>query len=267
MNSGEGPAALTGRLTPALVRLDTEYARFNSAKTISDPRASRFATREFGPLIVTSDPARDDAYYNRVLGLSEPALPWLDEALGSLGDAVSIRADVVAPMDRNAKAALASRGFAPQGRVSWLTAPTGPRVGSEKAVRLSRGDRDRLLPLLELDGPVDPDAWALRSQFYCTETFRVFAIEEDGGLVSMASTFVGENGAILGNAVTHPDHRCRGHHSELLQSRLADAKRLGLEWVVTDVEPQGVSVRNCERAGFRKLFDQDVWSRGRESGR
>jgi len=241
--------------------LDVEYARYNSAKTISDSKPSRFETENVGPLVVISDPARGDAYYNRIVGLCESALPWLDEALGVMSGATAIRTDVEAPVGGDMKAALESRGFAPRERIAWLITATEAGAGYEKAARVTNRECDRLLPLLELDGPVDPDTWALRRHLYCTETFRVFAVEEAGRLVAMASTFVGESGALLGNAVTHPDHRHRGYHSGLLQSRLADARALGLEWVLTDVEPGGASIRNCERLGFRRLLDQTVWQR------
>ena len=103
--------------------------------------------------------------------------------------------------------------------------------------------------------------WEERCRHLCTDTFRFFAVWRDGRPVALATTFLGELGAVLGNAYTREDDRGRGLHRALLAARLADAARRGIPHVVTDVEPDTTSHRNCERAGFTVVREQEIWER------
>ncbi len=248
-------------LWPIVANLDLEFAQFNAARTIVDPRPSRFAVHRAGPLAVTTDRARSAAYYNRILGLSESTVPSLEEAIGLALSDRPMRADVELPTSAIVESALERGGFAPKERITWLVSRAKPMASATSVVRLRQEDSDRLLPLLELEGPIASRVWAERKAFYGSARFRAFAVDVDGHLRAMATTFVGRDGAILGNAVTHPEYRRRGFHSELIRARLADARDIGLEWVATDVEPNSISMRNCERAGFRRICEQAVWLR------
>jgi len=66
--------------------------------------------------------------------------------------------------------------------------------------------------------------------------------------------------AFFGNSFTLPQFRRSGTHSALLAARLNDAADLGLEVAYTDVEFRSQSHYNCERAGFRTLTVNTVWS-------
>ena len=242
-----------------LTRLDVEYARFNALKTVNDGRPSLFRVIPLGPLTVTRDPNRGDSYYQRVLGLTEESLPRLDDALEALRSAPAVRLDVEESASETVRSALRERGFAPAHRLTWLVAEAESGETPANVLRLSPGEVDRVRPLLELEGSIDPEIWTARREHHCTETFRTFAVESEGALVSMATTFAGEHGTVLGNAFTHPDHRGRGYQSDLLVARLADAHSIGRDHVLTDVEPDTTSHRNAIRRGFRLLHEQAVW--------
>ncbi|HEV2676280.1 MAG TPA: GNAT family N-acetyltransferase [Aliidongia sp.] len=62
-------------------------------------------------------------------------------------------------------------------------------------------------------------------------------------------------------ASTRPDHRGRGVQAALLQARLADARRAGLDLASISVRPTNTSARNAERAGFRLAFTKPTFSR------
>ncbi len=247
---------------------------------MGDPRPSTFAIHHDGPLTVTVDGNRDGAYSNRILGLTLEALPWLDEALVRLAGRPAGRIDVDHPAPEALSAALTARGFVPAGRLSWLAAETraglpsgaaqvglssvaaGQRVEAEpRVIRLGVGDRGRLREVLELDGPIDDALWAAREVHQCTDLFRAFAIEGEGGLAALATTFMGEHGVLLGNAFTREKARGRGFQRALLRARLADAAALGVGRVYTDVEPDTTSLRNVLRAGFALVREQEVWER------
>ncbi|GJM45538.1 MAG: hypothetical protein DHS20C21_23800 [Gemmatimonadota bacterium] len=239
-----------------------EYARFNALKTVSDARESTFSVENVGPLTVTQDRSREPSYYNRIVGCTGDALPWLDRALEHLGDGTStLRIDVdMQELDAVAPA-LRERGFAPGQELIWLASRTGRRPCAAPVLKLGPDDADRILPLLELEGPIASELWALRRGHHCTERFRVFVVEVDDQVVAMATTFVGARGAVLGNAFTREEWRGRGFQAALLSARLADADESHLEWVVTDVEPATASLRNCERAGFVAELQLSLWER------
>ena len=260
-----------GRVREAetLPALDIAYARFNAAKTVSDPRDSQFTTKTAGALTVTMDHARDGAYYNRVIGLAADTLADLDPALEHLQDCPAVRIDVNEPVDASVAQALTRRGFSPGERLVWLAAPAAGAAADPRVSRLGPAERDRVRAILELEGAIADDLWASRSPLLCTETFRFFAVEIDGALAALATTYIpdapsdrGQSDlAILGNAFTRPAYRGRGFQTALLATRRADAAALGIPTVVTDVEPGATSLRNCERSGFSQLGTQTLWIR------
>lgn len=256
--TADGPRVLLDDL----FKLDVAYAGFNALKTLGDPRDSRFSVVDVGPLTVTSDRARTSTYYNRIVGLSPATLRWLDDALKLFDDADrGPRIDVVIEDMDALDTPLRKRGFVAGDELLWLESGPSRITPSVPVRRLSPTDADRILPLLEHQGPVDPDLWQRRRHHHGTERFRAFVVEAEGEVVSMATTFVVDRGAILGNAYTREGSRGRGYQGALIAARLADATRLGLECVLTDVEPETVSARNCEKHGFTPNVHLCLWER------
>ncbi|MFC1853413.1 GNAT family N-acetyltransferase [candidate division CSSED10-310 bacterium] len=245
-----------------LSALDVEYARFNAEKSVATSDRSLFSVVEVGPLTVTTDRAREATYYNRIIGCSLTTLPWLDRALELFdGWAFAPRIDVDIQEIQSLELSLQRRGFVSRQQLIWLISGSSPKIPSTQVIRLKPDDVNRILPLLEFEGPIDRGVWALRRQHHCSARFRIFVVEVEQELVALATTFVGKHGAVLGNAFTRPEFRGRGYQAALIAARLADAEELGLDCVTTDVEPQTTSLRNCERAGFKTLRHQSVWER------
>lgn len=245
----------------SLCALDVEYARFNAEKTMADAGPSAFAAKELGPLTVTTDTLREGTYYNRILGLTSASVDWLDRGLEAFTDRAPCPRIDVDRAEHQLAFALRTRGFNPRYGLLWFAAETSPQTVSAPVRRLDSVEADAILPILEAQVPVDPEVWAARRHFHATDRFRTFVIEAEGEVAAMATTYVGEHGAILGNAFTLEAHRGRGYQSALIAARVADAHALGLGWVVTDVEPDTTSHRNCERAGFSCILDQQIWER------
>jgi hypothetical protein len=237
-----------------------EYARFNSCKTLGDARPSAFAVDRVGSLVVTRDPARAASYYNRILGLGNASLPRLDEALAKLPADSSWRIDL--DME-NSSALLVGRldelGFRRAHRLVWLQSETRVQEPCVEVRQLDPSDHAQVLEMLQLGHPIDATLWDARRAHLCTDTFRFFAVHEAGRIVSMATTFVGAHGAVLGNALTREECRGRGYQQALLIARSNDAAKLGLSSVLTDVEPASTSHRNCVRVGFSVVREQEIW--------
>ena len=265
-----------------LAALDLEYTRFNAAKTVGDARPSAFTVARAGPLRVAIDTARDGAYYNRVVGLTMDGLPFLDEALDLLRDRPRRRVDIDAAADERVGAALRERGFEATERLVWLIGAARLGESAQTVVQLPFDERDRIRPLLELDGAIDDALWAARRDFLCTEDFQFHVIEaawEEGPeaseavgradgrqIISMATSFNCAHGTVLGNAFTRPAFRGRGCQAALLTARLADAHGRGAKHVLVDVAPDTTSHRNCVVSGFRTRCEQVWWEAGAATG-
>lgn len=244
-----------------LQALDLAYARFNASRTLGDVRESQFRIEPFGTAIATIDANRRATYYNRIVGLNEATLDTLDAMLALHADAgTESRVDAAEQASAAVEAALRARGFQPSLRLAWLEAasPFPDPATSARVERWSHEDVDRFLDLL---GPVSDEIRALRREHYCTDRFRAYVASVDGAPVAWATLFVHGDMGLLGNAMTQDGFRRRGLHRALLNARLHDAERLGLAWVVSDVEPGTASHRNCERAGLRPLSVQTIWER------
>ena len=252
---------------PRLTDLDLAYARFNAARTLGDARPSAFRVEHVGDLVVTIDPARKATYSNRVLGLGAETLDDLDTVLARYEAAgTTPRLDVAAEnMNRALNDALTARGFHRASALAYLAAEPGAldlrAVPGAPIVRWAHDRVDAFLDLLALDRPISAEIRDLRRAYYCTDGFRTYVAEPDGEPAAWATLFVHADMGLLGNAMTRKPFRGRGLHRALLQARLRDAARLGLTWVVSDVEPDTTSMRNCERAGLELLTTHTIWER------
>jgi predicted acetyltransferase len=73
--------------------------------------------------------------------------------------------------------------------------------------------------------------------------------------------FVNGKIAYFGKSFTLPQFRQSGAHRALLAARLNAAAEQGLEVAYTDVEHGSQSHYNCERAGFRTLTINTIWTK------
>ena len=70
----------------------------------------------------------------------------------------------------------------------------------------------------------------------------------------MASMYLAEGVAWLGNANTYVKHRRSGCQYALLAHRLREADRLACDLAVSDTDFGTTSHRNLERAGFKMAY-------------
>ncbi|MNL57001.1 Acetyltransferase (GNAT) family protein [compost metagenome] len=75
----------------------------------------------------------------------------------------------------------------------------------------------------------------------------------------MGSLFLNGGEGYLANDYTFPDYRGKGYQLSLLKHRLAEAVRLGVKTVYTDVEFGSVSHANMERVGFKTAYLNTYW--------
>lgn len=243
-----------------LQKLDVVYARYNALKTFSDVRESQFINQSVGPFVMTKDATRSDSYYNRILGLNRYNIDQLSEVMNCFPpSAQALRVDIPAAEAAVVREQLCQLGFQQTETISWLWAHPGERLLPVSVTLLPPDQIGRLRPLFETERPLPDDLWDTRSPHLSTTIFQTFVIEENSALVAMASIFLENNMALLGNAFTLPSHRGRGYQQALLQARLnyAHQRQIKLAWV--DVTTKTSSERNCRRVGFKPFADFEAW--------
>jgi GNAT superfamily N-acetyltransferase len=95
-----------------------------------------------------------------------------------------------------------------------------------------------------------------------------YVVFDGNAPIAGAAMYVRDRGAYFGLAATAPQARGRGAQTLLLARRMADAKKLGCDWVTAATAPDtqsspNPSYRNMLRAGMHLLYHQPKYVFGR----
>jgi ribosomal protein S18 acetylase RimI-like enzyme len=82
----------------------------------------------------------------------------------------------------------------------------------------------------------------------------------DGHPAAAATLYLHDRVGYLADATTDPSFRRRGLQLALLQRRIRDADRSGVDFVFSGAEPFSTSHRNMERTGMRMQFLRTKWT-------
>jgi hypothetical protein len=251
-----------------LPHAEMNVAFFNAHRTCGstfEGEIERGVTQSFEFLLDPTRPA--SSYYNRAVARTPEA--FAPEALLELpGRIVGIEL-TPAQLSPAVSAHLIERGFRPAYQLCYLAvAPTrtGERAMGRDVRRLDPSQVDFLFDLLQSEGvEFPPEKRARKRSYYCTDRFRCYVACDAAGVAGGWTTMhVEDNVAFFGNSFTLPQFRRSGVHGALLAARLNDAAALELAVAYTDVEHGSQSHYNCERAGFRTLTINTIWSRAED---
>ena len=239
---------------------DVAFTRYNSERALR-PEDGALERRRFGRAVAVRDLGRADGYYNRVIGLSEDGLPRLEEICAWFLEAGRACEVTLTPERASARlvAALEERGFRLRGKDAYMAARCTAFEAPSSELRIRRAVREDLDAVFDLWGepsspPVPPEVRARRSEAHLTSEFLIYLGFQGQQPVAMATTFLGEGLAWLGNANTLASHRRLGYQLALFQHRLWDARERDCGWALSDMEPGSASQRNAERAGMELAF-------------
>jgi hypothetical protein len=253
-----------GELREGLIPAEMALAHFNAVRTTpAETGASieRITTPEFECLL---EPARPTStYYNRAVAKSADSLT-ADSLRNLRNEVVGLE---VFPDQVSAESAglLLEHGFMPSYQLCYLAAvPAGRLTVEREVIRLASSQADTFLDLLELSGVTFPAGRrALKRKYYCTEDFQAYVAKgADGTVCGWTTLHRSGSAAFFGNSFTLPQYRHLGMHGALLAARLNATADMGLKVAYTDVEYGSQSHYNCERAGFRALTINTIWTRG-----
>lgn len=91
--------------------------------------------------------------------------------------------------------------------------------------------------------------------------FHCFLARVDGQPAALGVLHVRGNVASMANGITLPEFRGRGLQRALLCRRVALARGLGCDLIVSQAEPRGISMRNQQRSGLSIAGTKAIWER------
>ncbi|SEO89770.1 hypothetical protein SAMN04487895_11418 [Paenibacillus sophorae] len=96
-------------------------------------------------------------------------------------------------------------------------------------------------------------------EYFYRSDFINYMLRIDGNPAAMGSLFLSGEEGYIANDYTFQTYRGRGCQLALLKLRLADAVKLGVKMVYTDVMFGSVSHENMERVGFKTAYLNTFW--------
>lgn len=263
-----------GFITPEVIRdidaCDVSFAEYNTVRALRLEDA-QFEKKRFGGAWAMRDRTRDSAYYNRVVGFCERDADRLEELIEYHAEVGKDCAISLTPHAANQRllARLGDAGFRLLEATCLFTRRAAENVRADVpgiAIRRAREQDLRVvfdLWSIPFDTPVAPEVRELRAAAQMAPEFPMYIASIGGEDVAMATMYLGRHVAWLGNANTRTEHRRSGCQSALLRHRVAEAARMGRDWVVTDTEFGSTSHRNALRAGFNLAYVPLTLSRPR----
>ncbi len=253
----------TQQIYEQLLSSELDFAHFNALRTTVQEdhlTVKRGATKTFDYLLDSSRPT--SSYYNRAIArcftsFSEASLQELPVEIVSL----ELTPQQLSP---ELSLQLIMLGFSPTYQLCYLGAqPKDDLPLNREVVRLTAAQTDLFFDLLQLEGVDFPlDKRIRKKSYYCTEQFPAYVVKDGkGNACGWASIYVNGDTAFFGNAFILPEYRQAGAHSALLSARLNAVAQQGLKVAYTDVKHGSQSHYNCERAGFRVVTVNTIWTR------
>ncbi|WP_310621970.1 GNAT family N-acetyltransferase [Flexibacterium corallicola] len=248
-----------------LKNLEISYAHFNAERALSAASESRFYLTNIGGLTLLIDENRPRD--NRILGLCDRELENLPLAMreySSFGIKPRIDLEPEALTVKTTQI-LRKLGYHPSQSLIFLAMETNDGAGnssSQVTVEVISHNRvDTFLEVLKKTTGLtcDDDLWQRRKHLYCTDKFVGFVAYFEGVPCACATLFIEGTKGILANAITLEPYRGRGCQQALLQTRINYARLRDVQVLLTDVLPNSISLRNCQRAGFSPVNLRNLW--------
>lgn len=287
------PASDTGRmevptgvealsLTQAAALAETAEAEFMYAFETGAPPSARSAldmtaVRLGGGVVLAMGADPTGGYWNKALGFGVTE-PVTDDLVRSVLDVYRATGSAAAVLQLAPSALpedwddICGRHGIVAGSV-WakLLRPAGKEIGPATTnLRIGRVRPDDVAEWSRVyctgfGMPEDPDLLA----FFGSGTdeargFRSFGAWSGDRLVASANLHVAGPVAAFCGAATLPEERRRGAQSAFTAARLAEATRLGCEWMSAETWQEfdgnvNPSLHNMERAGFVQVYDRRNW--------
>ncbi|GGA46189.1 GNAT family N-acetyltransferase [Paenibacillus physcomitrellae] len=246
--------------------MELRLNQFNATRALalSDKKPELLEIGNSILLMETTEP--ESMYYNRVKGFGPSDLDKLDLILQAYESRNLVPCFDISPgrMTGEIGGALYQKGFVCAEQLTFLEADPGSiRTAPAASVKIRFVDEeladDLLNSISRIMGGVSPEILERKKPYFVRPHFRNYLAYINEEIAGIGSLFTHGQEGYLANDYTFPEYRGRGCQKALIAHRLAEAARLGLESVYTDVEFGSVSHENMRLLGFEQVFITSFW--------
>lgn len=246
-------------------RMEIELTRLNASRSLVAVER-QLEVKTVGTVTLLRDSTDPSSvYYNRIKGFGPQMLAELDELLSYYPGAAPCFDMSPDHMTEEVTRALCKKGFFPAEQLVFMVMHPSLEGLETPAFQFERVTEETAEEFIEWIGKSAGGMEMTRQmierskEYFYRADFMNYMLRIDGEPAAMGSLFLHEAEGYLANDYTFPAYRGKGCQSSLIKHRLAEAARLGVKAVYTDVEFGSASHANMERAGFRTAFLNTYW--------
>ena len=244
------------------MEVEAEYACFNGRRTLKRIETSEPVWQKIESGISIKDLTQPENYYlNRKIIIVD------DSSSIDISNENSSRIDIVTFPPEPEKSINLS-GYKLEYNVSFCgmdlneNQPIQPLSDLDLKIELcNHSQRRQFIDEIcrSIDKNIDSSIISAKENFYCTDNFKCYLAKFDNQVVGLATLFISGETGRLANAFTYLKYREQGVHSMLINKRIEDAGKLGLRYLVTEVEADSKGERNIKRLAFSAIASGAVW--------
>lgn len=247
-------------------RMEIELTRLNASRSLV-PVERQLEVQTEGSVILLRDPTDPASiYYNRIKGFGPQMLAELDKLLSYYAGAAPCFDMSPDHMTEEVTRALCKKGFFPAEQLVFMFMhPPLDGLEMTPAFQIERVTEETAEEFIQWIGKsaggmkITREMIARSKAYFFRADFMNYMLRIDGEPAAMGSLFLNGGEGYLANDYTFPDYRGKGCQLSLLKHRLAEAVRLGVKAVYTDVEFGSASHANMERVGFKTAYLNTYW--------
>ncbi|WP_058300669.1 GNAT family N-acetyltransferase [Gorillibacterium timonense] len=246
-------------------KLELELTQLNASRSLVPVERQLEVLRLGSSLLLRDQTDPSSPYYNRIKGFGAQDLPELDQLLSHYPNAAPCFDMTPNHMIEEVTHALSEKGFYPVEQLAFLyTHPSNESVTTSGLTieRVTEGSAEEFVGWIgqSMGGiEISRDMLVRSKPYFHRPDFLNYMLRIDGNPAAMASLFLSGEEGYLANDYTFEPYRGRGCQLALLQQRLADAVKLGVKTVYTDVEFGSISHGNMGKVGFKTAFLNTFW--------
>lgn len=242
---------------------------FNAQRALADRDKHLEVLTHGDCTLLIEEGSPESPYYNRVKGFGRKDLDHLDGILARYhGKGVRPCFDMTPDhLDEEVAGALFRHGYAAVDQLVFLENLPGvtekvrgksdagnPEIRIEEVREATAEGFVRII--MESNGGMDigDDVIRRKKHYFHQPQFRNLVAFIGDEVAGIGSLFIKGSEGYLANDYTFEAFRGRGVQKALIDYRMIQAEKLGLERLYTDVEFGSVSHQNMERSGFRTVF-------------
>ncbi|ANS75926.1 hypothetical protein AWM70_16135 [Paenibacillus yonginensis] len=246
--------------------MELRLNQFNAARALALPDKKPMVLKLGDSLLLMETSGPESMYYNRVKGFGPSDLDKLDLILQEYESRDLIPCFDIPPgrMTVEVGTALHQKGFVCAEQLTFLEAGHGsPPTAPASSVEIKEVDEhladDLLNSISRIMGGVPSEILERKKPYFILPHFRNYLAYIGNEIAGIGSLFIHEREGYLANDYTFPEYRGMGCQKALIARRLAEAAKLGLTSVYTDVRFGSASHENMRLLGFEQVFTTSFW--------